>query len=182
MAIKYAKENPELLIIENAGDDDRAEVWRLLRQNYDMATAIETYQELFPDTVREIARNEGGSALSELPQEILDRPDFQEAVERFRQFHGRDPDNFQFVTLGDGDAEGLEIGFVMGEAPAVSYDANEVVRGSSKEGAVYVHPFESEDGERPLVVSTSDGKFIGIMQVNAKGEMSGFSVSDWVRG
>lgn len=153
---RRVRRNPELLII-NPDVDDRAGAWRKLRQMYDIDEATEYYEEIFPDSVRSIRRNKGEN----VPEEILDNPEFQKARKLFKKFHGKDCDEIVMVDipqLPDGDEP--QFFMVMGEAPAESYLTDGIVPGSSKDGSVFVHPYEAPDGERPLKAVSSDGKLI----------------------
>jgi len=175
MAKRKVKPNPHILIL-NPGTD-KAEVWRKLVRRYGISKGAEEYYKLFPKSSRRVRRNKGQSALI---KKLEKRKDFKDALKQYRKFHGKDPDEILELDV-PGMKEGTIVS-VMGEAPAVSYDTNDVVPGSSKSGSTWVHPFENKEGERPLVVVTSDGKTIMYLPVNAKGKSSGFKVTNWVKG
>jgi len=153
------KQLRDMLVAKNPGNDQtsRASTWRKLRRHLDLAPAIEAYEKIYPKA-KTIKRNRG-----DFPYQ--DHPQFKQACELFRKFHGREPGqviehDLPYFKNDDDDPVFL---VVLGETPAESYDANGVIEGSSKEGNVFVHKYESEDGEKPLKVVTADGKFISTM-------------------
>lgn len=149
----------DMLVAANPGRDQetRATVWRKLRRHLNLEAAMEAYHKLYPKT-KTIKRNRG-----DFPYK--DHPQFKKGCELFRKFHGREPDrviehDLPYFKNDDDDPVFL---VVLGETPAESYDANGIIKGSSKEGNTFVHKYESEDGKKPLKVVTVDGKFISTM-------------------
>lgn len=164
-AIRY---NPELLII-NPCDEDKPEVWRTLRKHYDIETAIEAYEEIYPESVRSVKRNEGD--YDDLP--FADDPQFIDGIEKHIDFHGVPPTEIKVLEV-----DGMEDGTVLvalGEAPAESYDAEAIIPESTKANATYVHPYGEDGHERPIKAVTSDGKTI----VTLPGD---HEVTDWIHG
>ena len=167
MGARKIKRNPELLII-NPGNTQKAKaaVWRKLRKHYPPEVAVDSYCKIYPGAVKKIKRNRGGK---------VDKtsPGYKQAAKLFKKFHGREPDEVFEIDLPQlGDHEEDLFFVVLGTAPAESYDANGTIKNSSKEGSVYVHPYE---GQPPLKAVSSDGKLI----VTVPGK---HKVTDWIRG
>jgi hypothetical protein len=168
---RKVKRNPELLIL-NPAVDDKASAWRKLRQVYDIDEATEYYEEIYPDSVRRVSRNKGAK---DFPFE--NDPDFKKATKLFEKFHGRAPDEILAVEVPQmGDADEPLFYVVLGETPAESYLTDNVVGGSSKDGSVFVHPYEAPDGKRPLKAVSADGKLI--ITVPSRWH----KVTDWIHG
>jgi len=169
--VKVLQHNPELLVLENPGPRDKARVWRLLRNMYPLEKAAVEYNKVYPKSIRRVKRNKGGGPDTSSRK-------YKAAIKLFRKFHGREPDPDEIFEIDVPQLKGIKEDMylvVLGEAPAEPYDASEIIEGSSKGGSVYVHPYESPEGKRPLKVVTHDGKLIMTLPGKHK-------VSDWIRG
>jgi hypothetical protein len=112
---------------------------------------------MYPDTVFTIKRNKGD--YEEFP--LASDPQFKKALKKFREFHGKDPDEIVAVDIPQmGESEEPQFFVVLGEAVSESYLTANAVPGSSKGEAIYVHPYESPEGELPLKAVSADGKLI----------------------
>lgn len=154
-------ENPELMLMDiddnpmiiDPKKSDAPKVWRMLRKCYPLEKAIVEYGKIYPGSRKNIVRRNGAGPDPKNPK-------YKAAYELFKDFHGRAPrpEEIHEVSVPELGEEGDDLYFVMlGKAPAESYDANGVISGSKKEGAVYVHKYE---GKRPYKAVSSDGKLI----------------------
>lgn len=154
MNLLAVKSNPDLLIIENPGPRDKAAVWRALRRKYPPEMAAASYSKIYPGSIK-VRRNKGGLPFN--PQ----NKEFQQALKLYRRFHGQDPVSITEIDIPQMGSSDDELFFVlMGEAPAESYVTDKVIKGSSKDGSTWVHPYESPEGKRPWKIVSSDGRLI----------------------
>ena len=157
--------NPELLILASANPGPRecAATWRKLVRRYGVTRAAGEYVKIYPSATHTVRLNTGGPT-----GRLGKNPEFRKALAKFREFHGCEPTNvlaFEHPDLRDGT-----VLVIMGRAPAESYDANGVIRGSNKAGSTWVHPY----GRRPLKAMTADGRTIMTLPGN-------FKVTDFIR-
>ncbi len=165
---RKTKINPDLLII-NPGPKDKAQVWRKLRKAYSPEIAAIEYNKIYPGSIK-VKRNKGIDI-----KKIEKDPEGKKALELFRKFHGKDPEYITEIDIPQLKNEEDMFFVVLGESPSESYLTDNIIPGSSKDGSIYVHPYESPDGERPLKAVSWDGKLIITVPGTHK-------VSDWIRG
>jgi hypothetical protein len=156
MNLMAVRGNPELLIIENPGPRDKAAVWRTLRRRYEPAAAAASFNKIYPGSITTIRRNKGGT----LPFDPENK-EFKAALKIHNQFHGKDPEKIFLLDIPEmGDSDDDLFFVLMGEAPAESYVTDKVMKGSSKDGSVWVHPYERPEGKRPWKIVSSNGRLI----------------------
>lgn len=161
--MKKIKQNPELLII-NPDEEEPQEVFDTLMDEYeDPDDAMTAFCEMYPDAVKCDK------------EDFEDNKEFQKARKLFRKFHGVEPDEIIAIddeSLPETDEDKFLV--MIGQAPSEAYLAN-AIQGSKKQGAVYVHPYESDEDDLPPKVVTADGRLIMTLPGKHK-------VSDWIRG
>jgi hypothetical protein len=146
------KRNPELLIINPRVDDERT-AWRKLRRTYAFEDAVKYYEAMYPKRSRKIKMTPGAVDVND--------PEYKQALKLFRQFHGCDPETVTAVRIPEfGKSDKPRYFVVLGEAVAENYLTANKIKKSRKGKSVYVHPFESPEGELPLKVVSADGRLI----------------------
>lgn len=104
--------------------------------------------------------------------------EFNQAIARYCEFHGVEPEAITLEQIGETDGEGVKFLVGMGATEDVSYSANHknAYQKSNKRGTPFRHEFPS----KPHMATTPDGEMIVI--VNRPGSGKRFAVSDWIRG
>ena len=170
---KKIRLNPDL-VISNPKPSDKKKVWRQLRRHLPPERAAAAFAKIFPNARRKLP---GRKVPQEVIKELMKDPEFVEGCKKYEEFHGHKPDlsKLREIDIPQFEHDNDVYLIPLGKAPAVSYDASEMMPGSTKANAIYVHPFGEETGEQPTVAVTSDGELI----IYLPGE---YEVTDWVRG
>jgi len=161
--MRKVKGNPELLLI-NPKKDKPEKVFNVLLNKYDgdMDKSISILNEMYDGKI--ITKK------SRKFKKFEKNSEFKKALKRFKKFHGKEPDEIIEIDIPQLPGKGFLI--ALGKAVSESYLSDGVINGSSKEGDIYVHPYE---GELPIKAVTPDGKMIITLPGN-------YRVSDWIRG
>jgi len=103
-------------------------------------------------------------------------PGFQEAVEKYVEFHGELPTSLTRKNLPIGEGKSTQFFIKLGNSPAASYTPSTRQK-SNKKGTVWVHPFGTEPntGKLPDLITNVDGSMLLI----APGK---YKVKDWIKG
>lgn len=161
-------DNPRVIVVD-PDEDLKPEVWRALRRVYPLEVAAISFAKMYPECAQAVCaprkkkktvnRNRGSSGPD------TSDPKYKKALKLFRDFHGRDPEDDEIFEATDELAEyfgeeGDDLYFFSpGYSPAESYDSNDLIDSSKKNGSIYVHKYEYP----PMTIVSWDGKFVGKM-------------------
>lgn len=175
----------ELFVTEGKLDRATAEAWVAQRTKYMMGIVDlpgggrQTYQSYHADRRRMGRRNPDYSKIKGFEPWMAQDPQFVQAVEKYREFHGCMPASISRKDIpGLGGPDGRQFLVQMGKAMDTTYRPTH--RKSSKYGSAYIHEFgeglgrKPKDADLPDQACTPDGK--NLLTFGGK-----FEVKDWVR-